>query len=473
MVWRWVKAIRDQYFPSGPAPDRQVWVRKEGNRTVIVLVHGFSGDAIATWPHFGRLLADSRSLAGWDVASLSYGTSFLPDFEGLWRADASIALLARGLSTDCSHGELADYPNIVFVAHSMGGLVVQRALVDRLELAQKTRHLFMFGTPSNGLIKAQPVGGVKPQLADMMHGGEFIRDLRARWTAQFGARPPFKIFAIAGENDQFVPAERSLPPFAEHQQFSVPGDHLQIVKAQKESDAGVQLVIRGIRGDAAPTGLWNAARVAVELGEFKKTIANFGDPAGWPGLDADAKVALALALESDERGEEAFQLLANSAQQAPDIMGTLAGRLKRRWLLKRQADDAARARGYYETAYDDAAKIASAARREEQRYYHAINVAFMLLAMEQDREGAAAWADKAVVHCAAAPDSMWKSATLADAELLNGRDEAALQHYKSALDQKPEPRQISSIYLQAAKIADLLGRQETKRKLEALFRPDI
>ena len=57
---------------------------------------------------------------------------------GAWRADAPIDRLAVMLKSAADFGELADYQGIAFVAHSMGGLVVQRALVVSPELAQKT-----------------------------------------------------------------------------------------------------------------------------------------------------------------------------------------------------------------------------------------------------------------------------------------------------------------------------------------------
>src|SRR5215216_884205 len=223
---------------TGAAPPLLEWNRKSGQQTVVLLVHGFTGDAIKTWPRFADLLATAPSLNGWDIASLRYQTSFLPDLTGLWRANAPVERLALMLKTACVTGELADYSNFAFVAHSMGGLVVQRALIDHPALAPKTRFLFLFGTPSEGLAKAALVWWWKRQLNAMVQGGPFITNLRERWKVQF-ADPnmrPFRIFAVAGENDEFVPAERSLPPFAEDERFSIPGDHLQIVKADKSSD---------------------------------------------------------------------------------------------------------------------------------------------------------------------------------------------------------------------------------------------
>ena len=44
--------------------------------------------------------------------------------------------------------ELAGYERLVLVAHSLGGLVIQRALLDDQELLQKVKRVFLFATPS-------------------------------------------------------------------------------------------------------------------------------------------------------------------------------------------------------------------------------------------------------------------------------------------------------------------------------------
>src|SRR4051812_14253675 len=101
------------------APPLLEWTRHQGDtRTAIVLVHGFTGDAIKTWPQFAELLKSEPALDGWDIASLRYQTSFLPDLAGIWRANAPIDKISEMLRTACTGGELADYPNLAFVAHS-------------------------------------------------------------------------------------------------------------------------------------------------------------------------------------------------------------------------------------------------------------------------------------------------------------------------------------------------------------------
>jgi hypothetical protein len=66
----------------------------------------------------------------------------------------------------------------------MGGLVVQRALVDN----DKTRAVILFGTPSGGLRKASPFAFWKPQLRNMAKDSKFITKLRGDWKNSFASR---------------------------------------------------------------------------------------------------------------------------------------------------------------------------------------------------------------------------------------------------------------------------------------------
>jgi hypothetical protein len=460
-----------KFFPGGPALPPAEWIHKaSGNQAAVVLIHGFTGDAVRTWPAFGRLLVSEPRLRGWDVASLRYQTSLLPDFEGVWRGDAPIARLAKLLGTTCSLGDLADYRALSFVVHSMGGLVLQRALVDDAALARKTRHVFLFGTPSAGLSKTAPVRTAKRVLEDMADDSAFIADLRARWDQRFGSDAPFQLFAVAGENDEFVDEESAHSRFPRERCQVIPGDHVQIVKADQATDAGVQLVIRGICGDAAPAGPWNAARVALEMGEFHEAIAQFGARERWPGLDSRAKVSLALALESVGRADDALALLETAGAETTDLIGMLGGRLKRRWLIHRQKDDATRAAERYRTGYERSTE--SSRTNHEQAFYHAINCAFMALVADGDRDCAADWAHLALEHTNADKrDCMWKFATEGEANLILSDLARSEECYGMALQHAPAPREMASMYQQARRIATACEDRMAEQMLERVFRP--
>ena len=118
----------------------------------IVFLHGFSGDRDDTWDRLPGLLGSA--IADWDIYTLGYATTFLPDLLGVWSADPDIPILATMLTTQASIDPLGRYKSLAVVAHSMGGLVVQRALVDDPRFADRTNKVILFGTPSTGLRKA-------------------------------------------------------------------------------------------------------------------------------------------------------------------------------------------------------------------------------------------------------------------------------------------------------------------------------
>jgi pimeloyl-ACP methyl ester carboxylesterase len=452
--------------------------RVEGKPLCVLFIHGFGGDAAKTWGRFPGLLSDDGRIAGWDIVSYGYQSDFLrPNAVGLWSADPDIPTIADQLRAMVEIG-FANYEGIALVAHSMGGLVAQRALVDDDSFRKRVLFTFLFGTPSAGLLKTWPfklpiLRLLNRQASNMSRGSDFIVDLRRRWDKQFRYETPFDFMAAAGAEDEFVPRESSIDPFSEKHRAVVPGDHLTIVKPEIAEDPSVQLVARGIAGDAAPAGPWNAARVAMERLEFAAVIerlAPYQDE-----LDDSALVDLALALDASNRPEEAIAVLVNRGQLGTDAMGVLAGRLKRRWILDRHKTDARRALELYGAAYREA----SNGDDHAQAYYHGVNVAFLTLAFAGDLAGARTVARGVLAHCESAAgrdelgsDRTWRLATEGEANLLLGERARGLEAYRHAVvgPPQPKPRRLDSMYRQALYLADLLEDTEAAEGIVGIFR---
>src|SRR4051794_24052747 len=108
--------------------------RRRPSRAAIVMIHGFGGDAAATWGGFPRLL--EQCLPDWDIYSIGYSTSLAFDIAGLWSADPALITLGGLLETVTDVAPLDEYPAIAFMAHSVGGLLLQRALLSNRPLRQ-------------------------------------------------------------------------------------------------------------------------------------------------------------------------------------------------------------------------------------------------------------------------------------------------------------------------------------------------
>jgi hypothetical protein len=435
-------------------PPSLVEHRVTGAEAAVVFIHGFSGAAAATWTGFIELLLEDPQLANWDVLSIGYATSLRVDVPRIWAADPDLGMCALGLRTRFSLAPLNRYRALVLAAHSMGGLVAQRAVLDDKTLSIRLVQLFLFGTPSAGLAKATLGALMKKQLRDMAPGGPFITNLRRDWTERFGEAPGFILHVISGERDVFVPPSSSLGPFPPHSHIGIPGNHLEIVRPDGPEHVGLQIMKQALSsGGRRTTSIIDGAKLAAELGHFNVVVATLYPQAG--ELDDSALVALALALEETGRGRQALDVLERHHRRVRtsiDALGVLAGRLKRRWLNERRLRDFQRARSLYERGLAQA----EAGSDSEQAYYHAINIAFLdLMALPEAsaiRDPIKAMAQRALGHCNQTPPSAWRHATEGEAALFLEDLDGATKFYRAAIELTQSPRELDSMYSQAVRV---------------------
>jgi pimeloyl-ACP methyl ester carboxylesterase len=439
-----------------------------GNRAAITYVHGFTGSGPSSWSDLAPRLCSHAQLGRWDGWTLTYASSWLPDISGIWSADAKLEILALRLASDLAKGVLERYEALVLIAHSMGGLVVQKALVDHPEIAERTHTVILFGTPSAGLAKARSVRFWKRQLADMARGGPFISQLRADWTRKFDAGAPFRFLAVAGEKDQFVPPESSIAPFPADQRAAVAGNHVTMIHPAPNDPGVLDLVLNQIVRPGIAGNLADSALVAIELGDFRKVVRELLPQA--QELDPPARVHLAIALDGLGRRDDAYEVLAQDGELGTDEIGALAGRLKRRWLFSgRRRADALNAEEHYAKAY------ALALERDDlrQAYYHGINLAFLAFVFRDDRPLARRRAREVLAICArgrAAGDAdEWLAATEGEARLILDESAAAFAAYRAFVAAGNDPWKIGSTYLNARMIAAALGDRALARELGEIF----
>jgi pimeloyl-ACP methyl ester carboxylesterase len=347
------------------------------NRQAVVFLHGFSDHQGGVWNLFPDLIG--KMCPGWNVYSLSYDTSFLPDIFGFWETDPDIPLLSQWFNGVLSYGVIPKHDRLAIVAHSMGGLVVQRAILDFPAIRAKLGHLFLFGTPSAGLRVATFLQFWNRQIGNMAEGGNFIQSLRADWNRIIGDFPSFCLHVVAGMKDGFVPPFTSLDPFPRHFHRLVKGNHREMVKARNEDHPAVQLVanvlpLNCVYGPETKDTLlpvlsqWSPESLLAKVNTLGPTPVH------------GQVSALAVSLDGAGMRPEAIELLKRHLDLHPDVRGTLGGRLKRKWIEERDHDAAADAvRLYYEAYVRSTQEMRDGLQPseiEEQGYYHAINLAF-------------------------------------------------------------------------------------------------
>ena len=428
----------------------------------MVFLHGFSGDRDDTWDRLPSLLG--TVVADWDIYTLGYATTFRPDLLGVWSADPDLPILATMLKTQARIEPLRRYESLALVAHSMGGLVVQRALVDDPGLAERTDKVVLFGTPSAGLRKASWVVFWKRQLRNMANGSEFITALRGDWDARFEPEPGFDLMVVAGERDQFVPPKSSLAPFPRHLQYVVPGDHLSMVRAADTDSPSVRLLMSALADVQVADETTAPLALAAEMPDATALalIEARGDE-----MSQQEVVRAGLALEQHGKRDEAMALLHRYQALGTDVQGTLAGRIKRLWIGNEDPGFAKHALSLYQEALDMARKIGD----RSQIYYHSINVAFLEFVAFDRIERAQEMAELALENASLEKANAWSVATQAEANLYLGHRDLALDLYHRMLEFDAESWERASTVFQAGQIASKLKDRQLADRLEDIFTP--
>ncbi|SFH60064.1 Alpha/beta hydrolase family protein [Nitrosospira sp. Nsp14] len=446
----------------------QVKYRFRNQDVALIFLHGFLGNTEATWASFPTFLANEPRITSWDLFGLGYPTSLRLDVRNIWSSDPDIRTLARELRTTLSLPPFSSYRKIAIAAHSMGGLIVQRAMVDDVALKNRLSHVFLFGTPSAGLVKAGFFSWSKRQISDMVADGPFIKSLRHEWTHEFARGMGFQFYVVAGDMDEFVPASSSLAPFSDNVQAVVPGNHSEIVKPVEPSHQSVQLIIDALAGGGNVRPIVDGARLALERSDFYETVKVLLPIAA--ELDKPALAGLALALEGLGRGSEALAILeTHSGRDSTEALGVLAGRLKRRWLAERRAGDLNRAKELYQLGLNKA----EAANDHEQALYHAINIAFLNL-MEIPAAASIPteiriMAERALEHAKQVRNTNWSLATQGEAQLMLKDLERAEHFYAGAILATNSPREVDTIYSQAIRVAARVFGQDGASRIDQLF----
>ena len=97
--------------------------------SVILFIHGFSGEAENTFGNIPKYLSEDEKMKGWNMFAVGYSSDAMPSLGiGIWAAIPEINKVAEFLMTTIRN-QFNRYSKIAIVAHSMGGLVTQQAIL--------------------------------------------------------------------------------------------------------------------------------------------------------------------------------------------------------------------------------------------------------------------------------------------------------------------------------------------------------
>lgn len=430
----------------------------------IVFIHG-GGGSPESWGRFPEYLQEEPSLATWDIYNIGYPSHLFRAYPAWWKADPSVSTLALWVASAIRYPPLSRYRSLTFIAHSLGGIIVQRALVDSDEFVSRVSHFVQFGVSSKGFQRLW-LDRLMKHCDEIAPGSPFIEDLRTRWDHKFSRKPgAFRFLSVAGNEDMWVPRESSIDPFDRDCVAVVNGGHTEIIRPRAPSDESVQLVIAFLTRGAASTGPLNSARVAVEYREFQQVIDRLLPRVS--ELDEKGLVALAIALDGLGRRQEAISVLTAEKGDRLDALGVLAGRRKRQWWDNCVKQDAEAALSLYAEGLGKA--LDGASPRLDQAAYHGINVAFMRLAYLNERRSASEMARQVLGYCVSEHPDVWELATRAEAKLQLGATLEALDLYRTIAMSSPKPWVARSMYDQAMRVAILLEDFQALEGLHEIF----
>lgn len=229
--------------------DRRWDIHEEKRKFLIVMVHGFNSSGESAWGKFPSLITHEKdsTFANFNVIRYGYGSSAC-------RNKVEISIRGDGLRSFLID-EIKNYHGIIFVSHSMGGLVVMQALTilardKNADLERVPIVVMTFGTPHLGVQGTEVLGELgllcKDKQAEAMEPfSESLGNLTAQWNSYFESheRSPYRYHVSLkryyGPEDFFVSHVSACGGrIAECAQ--VDGNHTMIVKPDDPSHLAYQ-----------------------------------------------------------------------------------------------------------------------------------------------------------------------------------------------------------------------------------------
>ena len=153
--------------------------------SVIVFVHGLREDGKTTWTnantnaYWPELLTHDHTFDNSDILVYSYPT-------GLW-ATLSIDEIADNMRLMLDESDVPKYSKIIFLSHSMGGVVTRAYLLKYRDVAARTAFAYFFATPTTGSqvasIAALEYNSAQIEDLKPMEAESYLANLMRQWQA--------------------------------------------------------------------------------------------------------------------------------------------------------------------------------------------------------------------------------------------------------------------------------------------------
>jgi pimeloyl-ACP methyl ester carboxylesterase len=257
---------------SGTRADTAIIDATVPSSRLIVFVHGIRSSAAATWTNektrafWPQIVRQDPAFERSDIYVHDYRSSLDVD-------SASISDITKQMAADLDEkAKIKSYSNVVFVAHSMGGIVVRNYLLDQSRQAgggvlsdDRVKGIYLFSTPMSGSAVADLGSAIFKsktlwQLKTSNDPDAFLNSLRADWiNAGLGTKVKSNCaFETVGVVNVFFWSKKvvepsSVEPLCNAGFTGLPDRDHGLVAKPEDADAYPHLLLRqwyrGIYGD--------------------------------------------------------------------------------------------------------------------------------------------------------------------------------------------------------------------------------
>ncbi len=230
------------------------------NDTCVIFVHGIFGSGADTW--LGAIAGDTfPKLLGSDPEfSFRVDTFVFEYYTPYFGSAASIVDLADQLRGALEDKRIPEsYARLVFLGHSMGGLVVRELLLNNRSLIDKVPMLYFAASPTNGSELA-PIGkrfSTNPQLRGMIpvEDNDFLQSIQSAWTGSPEAVsiPSYCSFEEVPTEGVIVVTRSSATALCNRARDPITANHIDIVKPPDRDDPRYTRFATALRRSLAAT----------------------------------------------------------------------------------------------------------------------------------------------------------------------------------------------------------------------------
>jgi pimeloyl-ACP methyl ester carboxylesterase len=227
------------YIEGGAEERRSFYVRANQSKGVIIFVHGVTGDGVATWTnpktkaYWPDLLKADPAFNGYNIFVFEYPSATLAK-------SYSIDDLSEVMQVIFDQSNVLEHNELIFLVHSMGGLITRGFLLKNRDVAQKVSFIYFYSTPTTGsqLADAARLFSRNRQFESLVPMGDnvYIENQQSSWLrAKFTGLRSFCAFETLETFGVSVVTRQSGTNLCTEPPVPIAADHISIVKPKDEA----------------------------------------------------------------------------------------------------------------------------------------------------------------------------------------------------------------------------------------------